>query len=530
MTRFSIQAEGAALALPWSSVLNTRVDGLFRLDAHAQVATLDAAGKIAFLAEEAILQISFQARQVDILAESGLGSVASHAAGLRVDLDPILPLRAVSVDHPNRLGVFRLDGQALAAAATTQLRAAPERASKPGGDPRNQTDKQDKAPALPGKKPGKRELVPEQPFTGAPFVLSPQTDSLAVADLKSLRVEAAVAGPRLGLARADQPDEVAFFWHGEGAGTFQLGRELAEAANRLAAAQAGSGPLHFRLVIAADTPCAVVVQQLSLPYGLAVPLLPSAEKLEVRFEGRQHERVALALPPWPAGRVAQAELVVDAQLTGLAGTATAWPTGLKTGVLVDTDAWTATAFMGPGITVHGLQLGLRAHALPARLEVALREDHGGMPSGRVLTRFALDLATAPSHWFNAPFPEPLLLEAKALWLLLRAASGQVTWLLADGAGPSGRYSEDGGGTPARARLTLANQRGLFGWQSNAGEAPIHELSLNDQVLAPNSIGKDRYRYDLRPALPTSEPATLVLSSSAKGKLILYPGEVLILPQ
>ncbi len=529
MTSFSSQAEGAALALPWSGVLSSRVDGLYRLDLLGVTDTTNVAGKISFPAEDAILQISFQARQVDILTESGLGSVASHPAGLRIELAPILPLRGVSVAGHSQLGVFRLDGQALAAAATTQLQPVSERPVKPGGDSRH-TNKQDKAPGLTGKQPGMGELVPMLPFTGAPFVLSPQSGSLALTDLKGLRLEAAVAGPRVGLAAAGQPDEVDFFWHGEGAGTIPLGRELAEAANRLAAAQAGPGPLHMRLVIAADTPCAVVVQKLSLPDGLAVPLLPSEEKLEVRFEGRQHERTALALPPWPAGRVAQAELVLDAQLTGLAGTATAWPTGLKTGVLVDTHAWTATAFVGAGTTVHGLQLGLRAHTLPARLEVVLREDHGGAPSGRVLTRFAFDLATAPSHWLNAPFPQPLLLEAKALWLLLRAASGQVTWLLAEGTGPSGRFSEDGGGTPTGARLRLANQGGLFGWQSDAGEAPVHELALNDQVLAPSSIGKGRYRYDLRPGLSTSGgAATLTLSSSAKGKLTLYPGEVLILP-
>ncbi len=519
MTRFATTAEGIALALPWTAPLGARVGDCYRVDLHALIDPGAGGAQLRFPAAD--VQFRFQARRLDALVESGIALVASHPPGVRVDLDPILPLHSVTVAHQTQLGVFRRDGQALAAAATTLLRPAPERPSKPGHDRRPLQGKSD-TPALPSKPSSHRELVPDQAFTGAAFVLSPPAGTLALADLLGLHLDAAVMGPRLGLAVADQPDQIDFFWRGQGAGSAQASRELAEAANRIALAHDGAGPLHLLLVIAADSPCAVVVERLELTCALAVPLFATVEKQVVRFEGRQREQRQLVLPPRPAGRIAAAALLLDAQLTGLAGTPTPWPAGLKTGLLVDATAWTATAVTGPGALVHGLQLGLRAELLPARLEVVLREDHAGTPGGRVLTLFTLDLATAPNDWWNAPLPEPLMLEAKPLWLALRAASGQVTWLLTEGEGPTGRFAAEGGAAP-RARMSLANQRALFAWQyGDVAEAPIHELTLNGQVLTPTPDGKDRYRYDLAPGLSaTGAEATLALSTSAKGKLTLY---------
>ncbi len=103
-------------------------------------------------------------------------------------------------------------------------------------------------------------------------------------------------------------------------------------------------------------------------------------------------------------------------------------------------------------------------------------------------------------------------------------------LLTEGAGPTGRFAEEGG-APPRTRMSLADQRALFAWQfGDQAEAPIHELALDGEIFAPTLDGKDRYRYDLAPGLAAGAEATLTLSSSARGKLTLYPAEVLILPQ
>lgn len=459
--------------------------------------------------------------------------------GVGVSLEIPLPLVEVKVEEFIKLAVHRLDGQALAAEATTHLvfSQISSQISLPDKVVLSSQVKQD-AKAKPHQTQTSQHrqskgLSPLVPFVGADFVLQPATDKLKLDQVHSLKLSSIVSGPRLGLARANHLDEAVFFWRGSAAGKVELGQQLAEAANRIAAELEPGSDLDLVLVVAADQACSFAVSQLALPHHVQLPLFaPAQGKLNLTFtgSGAQEQQVPLlALPP---GQLVTANLELDVSFNGVTHEATPAPAGQKSGILVRQHQWTTTTVSAPADALIGVQLSLRAQSAQTVIEVELREDHGGSPSGSLLAKARISVEPGRTQAINALFETPVVLDTRKAWLLLRAAEGLVSWDTLSGQGSVGVLA--GADDPlARTpqRLIQGNQASQRWLVRAPAQQPAFAASLDGRPLSFESLGKDRYRCDLGPVLHgQNTPASqLTLASSARGRISLYPIDAEFIP-
>lgn len=258
-------------------------------------------------------------------------------------------------------------------------------------------------------------------FTDARFAVriknaSDSPVSLDPADLIEIRIRSLPSGPRLGIGLAGEPEpepesEAPVFFKqipGEipaDADQVDAGAELSEELDRLLTGLAEDSPgtlpaeIDVALVIEANAPCAFEATAFNIGFHLIQTAFPAeVEKQVLRFDGEQTTRQTLDLALPTGAQIIQATLRTDASLgknrpipnNGLLPDPTL---AQKIGALIDADRWLAR-FITPAqaISVTGVSVGLVALADGAELQVEIREDRQGGPTGRRLAGAACNWA------------------------------------------------------------------------------------------------------------------------------------------
>ncbi len=450
------------------------------------------------------------------------GNISPRSNGVLVEQDPILPLaRAVVTGGTTVLGIHRLDGEAMAEQATTHLRV-PTMGFAPGAA-------DTMVPMVFSlKRDMDSTLFPDSVFSGQRYSLLPPAGKLLPDELRHLTLRADPGLPRLGLALADQLDEVSFFWIGEQAGSLDAGAALADALDRLLRGlEPGTDPVDVALIVASSLPCRFQFKQFELPYQWELPLLSS--KQEFHFDGRaiQRQQVAVNLPEGKT--VSGAFLEID---RGLDQTTTQNPsTGAKTGLHLRADRWTGTRLEAArdgrvvGVT---LVLDLRE---TVTLSVELRADVSGQPTGALFAEAVIEL-DHKSRTHNIPFGKTVILNGQTCWLLLRPAKGEGVWEAEPVTGLSGSFMGEDGPTVRQEVDRHVDHKGLFTFIQplTQGESSL-EVYLDNEKLTPLPAESGRDHYPLDEALDraASHEAPLYLQSGAKGRVTIYPTTYLVIP-
>lgn len=527
----------------------------FAADGLAEEIALDQAATV--------LRARFEPRDYDALHPGDpFAPAAVHGAdgALVVELDAprrLLSVRLAANKAPSSgfsLLVHRLDGQAVAEKPTSTSRAV-ERARP--------------APRLPGGAFGQVSAI--QPsaltfafdFTDARFALrlqSPEGGSvpLAAADLLAVQVRADAGGARIGIAPLPEPARAdadslaspALVWPSPGelvqvqSGEVDAGQALAEVLARHLAGLPAPLPagVDLALVIAADAPCQLDLQAVEVPYRLIRRSLASgAVKEVVRFagSGAADRPVVLRLPGGATVTAATLKSVPSLRgdhrvFAGAAGTDEV--PGEQAGVRIDGGSWVAQELTPPrAVVATGVAIGLLTLAGDTELTVQVREDHEGAPAGRKLVQGALRFDVAGRRlWATLFFPAPVILPARACWLLATATRGEAVWLaraastsvrlLGRPAAPAARQAElDGLAT--LYRLLAADEDGL--------RTPTPDLLVAGTPVPAVAAGMDgKTAYDLTAALnahlsgavgPAEVPLTF--TSGVPGTLTVYPPRV-----
>lgn len=420
-------------------------------------------------------------------------------------------------------------------------------------------------------------------FTDARFLLrlTGSTGSaltLNVGDVETVRVRGYPTNPRIGLSVPPTPDETAdpgaavFFWRATGevgngtpasAGIADAGdalsAELARALARLVEAigdAAGSGapphlPQHIdaALVLESDAPCVLQPASTGEPFRLEHHAVrrsfdDGAPKRVLRFEaGRSaSHQLSLTLPASVALRKASLELDVSvaADRAGGSGTGGA-PGGGGTGggslgVRITSGRPVAQRVqLAEAMSVSSAAVAVMAATARAEAMLALREDAGGVPEGRVLAEGALSLGRPGEiAWSSIALARPAVVSTAPHWLVLSVSSGSAVWLGASNGGGL-RAFNDGVGWSDLEEPTLAALHELRTRAGSAADAPpALELSLGSTATPLTPLENGRFVADLsaaaQPLVSAGAPGALVsvtlsVAGSARGVVTLYPPHV-----
>jgi hypothetical protein len=202
------------------------------------------------------------------------------------------------------------------------------------------------------------------------------------------------------------------------------------------------------------------------------------------------------------------------------------------GVEVTTERWVA-ARVSPAaaVTAAGAELRLTGLGTVGRVRLELREDHDGLPAGRVLASGEAALPPPGSTaWVRVVFPERAVVAATDHWLTALASGGRALWRASpDGDGRWASRPRDGG---AWARFRSAGGTpglGLLADRPPVTARPALLLTVEGAPVPATRDG-DRVSYDLQPALAAgqaSEATTLRIRVDAAGGSLSVDAPVVV---
>ena len=397
-------------------------------------------------------------------------------------------------------------------------------------------------------------LQPRQPFTDSDFALSLAESGLKTNQILAVRLRGRPSGPRLGLAPVDKLDKAVFFWRQPGEaeignpeqnGVADTGAALGQALSRLAdETQSTGGFLDLALIVESDAPCLFTIPILEIPYHLSITGFEKDKKKEViRFEGKRRSSKTIPLHLPENAEILKAELTLDESLEGGHLAQAVAGERPKTGLALTPRQWAGTLIVPETPSfIQGLILAVTAISEDLEIQVVIRKDLAGTPSGRILAQQTIKInATATRAWSVVRFKRPPVLETDPVWLLLKPISGRGFWSAASGETSSAIFSEtDGSGrlTPIRRHDQLT---GLYQWlmgSDAAGATPSFSLHVNGQTVSGKRTENGRLTFILTRALrlpPSGQPGhpdriPITFTSTARGQLTLYNPEIHFLPK
>jgi hypothetical protein len=252
---------------------------------------------------------------------------------------------------------------------------------------------------------------------------------------------------------AFEPDELFFHAAGELAEinaehalNQDSGEDFHAALKRFAAAHFSAGssdPFAVHLLVEADTPCTVTLAEFGFDYRLATrstlrdPAGAVLDRQVLRFAGQQRQAQALTLvTPAAPTTVHRATLALeasfgDAPFGYLQGGAAAASEQHRHGFALQDSSFAAYRLdLAQGRAADGLMLYVLNLSARTELSIALREDHGGTPSGATLAEGTVESSAAGQRsWLRLSFPTPLALLARPYWILARTLRGRALWLI-----------------------------------------------------------------------------------------------------
>lgn len=202
------------------------------------------------------------------------------------------------------------------------------------------------------------------------------------------------------------------------------------------------------------------------------------------------------------------------------------------GVEVTTTAWVAAAVepaAAVGVdAVEVLLLGVRS---PTDVLLEVREDHAGLPTGRVLAGGTAPAPSGPAQWVRVALDRRVVLPTTAHWVALRAAEGRALWMA--GTDGAARWALDDGdgwvdgdrdvGGPPRVRLVTLTT-------PSAVESSF-VVAVDGEDLPPLDPSAPTVR-DLSGAFATgtsAAPELAVIAPSGTGTIRLEPPVVVYEP-
>jgi hypothetical protein len=202
------------------------------------------------------------------------------------------------------------------------------------------------------------------------------------------------------------------------------------------------------------------------------------------------------------------------------------------GVEVTTERWVA-ARVSPAaaVTATGAELRLTGLGTAGLVRLELREDHDGLPAGRVL---ASGEAALPPHgstaWVRVAFPERAVVPATDHWLTALASGGRALWMASpDGDGRwASRPRDHGAWAPFRSAGGTPGL-GLLADRPPPTARPALQLTVEGALLPATRDG-DRVSYDLKPAFAAGqalEATTLRIRVDAAGGSLSVDAPVVV---
>lgn len=461
---------------------------------------------------------------VEIAAVRQVAAVRMEAAGL--------------VARGDRVELYRVDGEALAAAPTATLPARKERSPSRRG-------------LAARRERGGTAAPPAPPFADRRFGLrllrAGGRPALVPGDLRRLVLRGLPTGARLGLAPAGRPEEAISFWRADGevdeaevaagaalAAELQRQLDAALAARREAARTAGAtGGVELALVVESDAPCRFRLDRLAVPYLLEIASFPDGDgRRTLRFSGARSEDQAVPLRQPPGAAVVAAEVTLrpslgDQRLGSPA--ADLAPLDASRGLLLGADrAGEQAVELAAPATVSGVALAVWPLRTGGELRVEIHADRDGAPAGRPLAAGTVRPGAAGEPmWVVAGWPEPVILSTARHWLVARAAAGEAVWL-GEEAGAAGALRIAGPGG-AREAAGFAGAHRLRTRAAADGEEEPLSVAIGG-AAASATISEDGGRgYDLTALLAASGARELTVRSALAGTVAVSPPRIRYLP-
>jgi hypothetical protein len=212
---------------------------------------------------------------------------------------------------------------------------------------------------------------------------------------------------------------------------------------------------------------------------------------------------------------------------------------VRTGAYLGSVKWAAQPIMpSQALSIIGVRLGLLVLLENTELQVQLREDWRGQPTGKKLAEGRLKPAKiGHKHWANLQFTESLDLFMQPCWLLCRTTTGDAVWLSrpSDASMVMLKHPDN---QPA---AVLEGMTALFEWlipakpdETGKSNSTV-KLQIGGQTVTPETAENDSRTYDLtaplnaylQNAIVESSPETipLVFSTAMPGIITVYPPEI-----
>lgn len=469
---------------------------------------------------------------------------AAVGNAVKITLDVPRPLQSIKTQTPGPVQVYRVDGDAVADKATLSLVRAMDVHAHSGrfdqsqgrldpGKParRSAQPNEDSSATGPKMKVQRREikgktkhrLVPTQAFTGEVFHLSGPRGTLSANHLHEVNLSAEPAAPRLGLAPADDLNNITYFWWGDGPSDrsqtpMDAGKAFAQALQNVVDEAPVDAPVAVALVMAADSPCTFRLDALKVDTFLRIDQFEDgSDKQVLTFDGTQQNTRTLPLPLPANAHIRAAELALKPSGLSPDEAVPVPQSATPAGLAVTETAWAAARYTPPTPQrVAGFAIALAPITAGKSLWLAAFQDVDGHPKGP-------QLAQTKISWPNEPlqltwrWPEPRILD-QPIWLLLRSEGGRAVWPTDPEQG--GTLFLDGD-TPADWRPRGFQQH----HKAHCAPLPIAAqvgFSLNNQPLHLQPSDGGRYKVDLTTQLQTADPRVITITSAHPGSITLYP--------
>ena len=400
--------------------------------------------------------------------------------------------------------------------------------------------------------------------------------SLTASDIEEIHIRSYPTGPRFGVANPDDLLEqeealsVAFFWQEPG--------ELRDADQRHVAADkafavglqryldayfdalsvsSGTHPstdhVDVALVVESDAPCRLNVSAFNIGYHAVVRNFFSAGlkvgKQVLRFAGNQFDtqEVPVLLPR--NAQVSSATLQTiesfkpDRVATSNGSGLPAGTPSEKTGVYIGVEKWVAQGVTPTqAVSASGIALGLLPLANQTELQVELKADWRGEPSGKTVVEGIIALEQAGQrNWVMFLFPKPITLPAQLHWILLKAARGHAIWLAKPGGTPVRvleSSSQMATWTESNVLTGLEALYWIFSRNQQTKDQPLAPpvtLAIGSATVTGVSVPNDTRTFNLKAALnaylaqsPSSDAVLavpLTFAAATPGLITVHPPHI-----